>query len=214
MYHGVVAWSMAIYWHTHKMDMTCGKSITNLELAMNVNTMAHFIWDVVFMKYYGFLDMGNLIHHLMGISTYLFTIYGQHNHNLLCLNILPAEFSNVNMHLREIYKRLGMRYTWAYYVNEYQYCFTYIVCRSIWIPACFYWIYTCDTTNPVVMIIYPLHCVMSWYYVSMLPPMIKARNRELKKMTEAKIKMAWFTPAPEAAIKAAGIDGRYEAYKM
>lgn len=214
VYHGVFAWACAVYWHLFVNDRSCSKKISDLELMMLANTSAHFIWDVAFMKYYGFLDMGNLIHHIMGIVTYYFTAYQQHNHNLLCLNILPAEFSNVNMHLREIYKRLGMRYTWAYYFNEYQYCFTYIVCRSIWIPICYYWMYTCETLNPAVLIIYPLHCVMSWYYVSMLPPMIKARNRELKKLKDNKLTLQWFTPIPDEQVKAAGVDGKYEAYKM
>jgi TLC domain len=214
VYHGIVAWLMAIYWHITVNDRSCSKRISDLELAMLVNTSAHFVWDCAFMKYHGFLDMGNLIHHIMGIVTYYFTAFQQHNHNLLCLNILPAEFSNVNMHLREVYKRLGMRYTWAYYFNEYQYCFTYIVCRSIWIPAAYYWMYTCDTTNPAVLIIYPLHCVMSWYYVSLLPPMIKSRNKELAKLKAAKLQLDWFTPLPAEKVKEAGVSGGYEAYKM
>jgi hypothetical protein len=214
IYHGVVAWSMGMYWHIYINDRSCGKPISDLELVMLVNTVGHFVWDVIFMKYYGFLDAGNLIHHVMGIVSYGFTMHQQYNHNLLCLNILPAEFSNVNMHLREVYKRLGMRYTWAYYVNEYQYCFMYIICRSIWIPACYYWMYPCETLNPAVFIIYPLHCLMSWYYVSMLPPMIKARNSELKKLAAKKMKLYWFTPLSEEKVKEAGVDGKYEAYKM
>ena len=86
------------------------------------------------------------------------------------------------MHLREVFKRIGLRYTWAFYWNEYQYCVMYILCRSLWIPACYYWIYPCKTINPAMFIIYPLHCVMSWYYVSMLPKLIKDRTRELKNM--------------------------------
>lgn len=214
IYHGVFAWFTAIYWHTTVNDRSCSKKISDLELLMLVNTSAHFIWDVAFMKFHGFLDMGNLIHHIMGIVTYYMTAYQQYNHNLLCLNILPAEFSNVNMHLREIYKRLGLRYSWAYYFNEYQYCFTYIVCRSIWIPAAYYWMITCDTTNPSVLIIYPLHCVMSWYYVSLLPPMIKARNKELAKFKTAKIALQWFTAVPIEKVKEAGAASNFEAYKM
>ena len=40
---------------------------------MLVNTFGHFTWDMIFMKYNGFLDMGNLIHHVMGIVSYGFT---------------------------------------------------------------------------------------------------------------------------------------------
>ena len=118
------------------------------------------------------------------------------------------------MHLREVYKCIGMRYTWAYYFNEYQYCFCYITCRSIWIPICYYWMYTCDTINPAVLIIYPLHCVMSWYYVSLLPKLIKMRNKELGQFKAAKITLKWFTPTvTDAKAKEIGI-GNFEAYKM
>jgi len=119
MYHGAIALLMSVYWHATVNDRTCSKKISNLELAMLSNTAAHFIWDMAFMKYHGFLDTGNLIHHVMGIVTYYFTAFQQYNHNLMCLNILPAEMSNINMHLREVYKRIGWRYTWAYYINEY-----------------------------------------------------------------------------------------------
>lgn len=132
----------------------------------------------------------------------------------MVLNLLPAEFSNINMHLREVYKRFGMRYTWAYYFNEYQYCFTYIVCRSIWIPACYYWMYNCETTNPAQFFIYPAHCVMSWYYVSMLPKMIASRNKELSQIKKGGLKLQWFTPIPDEKIKEAQVGGTFEAYKM
>jgi len=213
IYHGISAWALSMYWHFVDRDLTCSKRISDLELLMLVNTSAHFIWDLAFMTYNGFLDTGNLIHHTMGIVTYAFTIYQQHNFNVLVAHLLPGEFSNVNMNLREVYKRIGWRYTWAYYSNEYVYCFTYIVCRTIWIPAVYYWMYTCDTTNPAVLIIFPLHCVMSWYYVSLLPKMVKARNKELATFAKAKITVPWFTPVPADKVKEAGVTS-YEAYKM
>jgi len=118
------------------------------------------------------------------------------------------------MHLREIFKRIGWRYTWAYYWNEYQYCYMYILCRAIWIPGVFYWMYICDTVNPAVLIIYPLHAVMGCYYVSHLPKMIKMRNGELKKIKKAGLKLEWFNPIPIEKIKEHQIDGKFEAYTM
>jgi len=214
VYHGIIAFLMGLYWYIAKNDTTCGKKIDDFELLMLVNTSGHFIWDCLFMKYHGFLDTGNLIHHLMGIVSYYFTAYQQYNHNLLALNILPAEFTNINMHLREVFKRIGWRYTWAFYWNEYQYCAMYILCRSLWIPACYFWMYPCSTLNPSVLIIYPLHCVMSWYYVSMLPKLIKDRTRELNNIKKAGLKLDWFTPIDEAIIKEKKIVTTKEPYKM
>lgn len=147
--------------------------------------MGHFVADLTFMTYNGFLDTGNLIHHLMGISTYVCTGYLQHNFNALSLNILPAEISNIQMNLREVFKRMGWRYTKTYYINEWQYFIFYVICRSIWIPLCYYPIYNCSTTNPVVMIIYPLHIVMNFYYVSNVIALAKSRMREVKKLEKA-----------------------------
>jgi len=74
--------------------------------------------------------------------------------------------------------------------------------------------YTCDTINPAVLLIYPLHCFMSWYYVSLLPPMIAARNKELKKISGAKKQLKWFTALSEEDVKDAGIGRSFEAYQM
>lgn len=75
VYHGIFAWAMGMYWHIFINDRTCSKKISDLELVMLANTAGHFIWDVIYMKYHGFLDMGNLIHHIMGIVTYYFTAF-------------------------------------------------------------------------------------------------------------------------------------------
>lgn len=75
IYHGIFAWALCLYWHLQKLDLTCGKTMSNLELTLLVNTFGHFTWDMIFMKYNGFLDTGNLIHHCFGLVTYAFTFY-------------------------------------------------------------------------------------------------------------------------------------------
>jgi hypothetical protein len=61
--------------------------------------------------------------------------------------------------------------------------------------------YNCETTNPAQFFIYPAHCVMSWYYVSMLPKMIASRNKELSQIKKGGLKLQWFTPIPDEKIK-------------
>ena len=188
-YHGVIATLMAVYWYTFQLDPTCSKRISDFELAMLANTAAHFVWDMAFMKYHGFLNLNDVSHHVMCLLCYYFTCFYGTNHNLLALNILPAELTNVSMHLREIYKRVGWRFTWAYYLNEYQYCTSYIFCRALWIPAVYYWINSCDTINVAVMVIYPLHCLQSWYIVSLLPKVVMMRGRELVQLRKAGVQL-------------------------
>jgi hypothetical protein len=212
-YHGISALFMAFIWHLIDNDRTCSKRITDFELLMLVNTSSHLLWDTIFMKYYDFLDFGNLMHHMIGIIGYNFTVFSQHNFNMLVINLLPGEMTNASMHLRDILRRLGWRYTLTYYANEYYYSFAYMFCRSWWLPSAYYWIYPCITVNPTVFIMYPLHCVQSWYYVSKLPKMVMYRMSEQKKLKDAGLKVEWFKPiAPKKAAEV-GIKV-FEAYKM
>ena len=117
------------------------------------------------------------------------------------------------MHIREIVKRFGMRYTWTYYANEYYYCITYMICRGLIIPSLYYFYCVCESSGPVFMALFPPHILQSWYYVSQLPKMIKVRNGERVKLAKAKLTLKWFEPISTEDAKGAGI-GNFEAYKM
>jgi hypothetical protein len=75
MYNGAGAWCIAVYWYLYDNDRSCTKRNTTLEIVTFCNVAAHFIWDCIFMKWYGFLDFGNLMHHVFGIITYYCTLY-------------------------------------------------------------------------------------------------------------------------------------------
>lgn len=123
----------------------------------------------------------------------------------MAMHLLPGEFSNVAMHGREIIKRQGMRYTWIYYLNDYSYYFEYLFCRLFWIPSIYYFIFTCPTSNPVSLIIYPMHVVMSWYYCSHIPTLIVQRYKEIKKIQAAGIPLYWFEPADQDRLTKIGV---------
>lgn len=171
-YHGASSTMLSMYWHLTQFSTECSRKNSTYELVMLANTGAYLFMDTVFMIWEKFLDKGNLIHHLFGISTYYTIAYVGYDYTYMAMHLLPGEFSNVAMHMREILKRMGMRYTKAYYVNDFIYYFEYLACRVFWIPAIYYFVFTCPTSNPVSMIIYPLHIIMSWYYCSNIPPMI------------------------------------------
>ena len=159
MYNGAVAFSIGLYWYIFDNDRSCSKRNTTLEIVVACNLGAHFIWDCITMKWHGFLDGGNLMHHVFGVIAYYTILYHQFNMNVMMLHLLPAESTNVSMHLREVLKRLGYRYTWLFYANEYFYCTVYMICRTFWIPSVYYYIFPCESANPAVFIIYPLHCI-------------------------------------------------------
>lgn len=171
-YHGASATLLSIYWYLTMFTTEYSRKNTVYELIMISNTAGYLLLDTVFMWTEGFLDMGNLIHHFFGVSVYYSIAYFQHDYTFMAIHLLPGEFSNVAMHGREIFKRMGMRYTKLYYLNDYLYYFEYLTCRTLWIPSIYYLIFNCPTSNPVSLVIYPMHVVMSWYYCSHIPGLI------------------------------------------
>jgi len=83
------------------------------------NTWGFFLADMSFMIINGFLDMGNFIHHTLGLITYAHSFYIQRDSTYLAAMILPAEISNIQMNMREVYRKIGMRYTKTYFHNEF-----------------------------------------------------------------------------------------------
>ena len=213
MYNGAGMFCVSLYWYLNDNDYSCSKRNTRLEIFTFCNLAAHFIWDLTFMWWHGFLDMGNFMHHAFGITIYYTTLFQQYNFNFTMMHLLPGEFTNVSMHIREVFKRLGYRYTWLYYFNEYFYCFFYTTCRTIWIPWVYLYIFPCESANPVIWVFYPCHCVQSWYYVSKLPKLWSMRNEERSKLKKAGLTLRWFEPITEEQVKEAKIVSR-EVYKM
>jgi len=157
--------------------------------------------------------MGNFMHHFMGITSYGCTVFSQHNYNLMALNLLPGELTGANMHIRDIFRRIGWRYTMTFYANDYIYAFGYIVLRLTWLPAVYYWIWPCPTANPCLVIMYPIHVVQSWYYILKLPKMIKERNVERAMLTKAGLKIKWFDGIPLEKVKEIKLKN-YEPFEM
>lgn len=138
MYAGAATFIFPLYWVLFSADYTCGRFNSPFEIVIFSSLAGHYISDTLFMYYHGFLDFGNLLHHFMGILAYSQGLYFQHNFYQLMPHLVVGEITNVNMHLREVYRRMGWRYTWTYYFNEYQYSYMYMLARGVLIPACFY----------------------------------------------------------------------------
>jgi hypothetical protein len=85
IYHGFAALCLGAYWYLLKLDVTCGRRNSDLELVILSNTGAYFVMDIAFMKWEGFLDTGNLIHHIFGILGYYSCAYLQHDYWMMIL---------------------------------------------------------------------------------------------------------------------------------
>lgn len=178
-YHGGAAVILSLIWHYYCFTTENSRKITDFELFMLSNTGVWLFMDTVFMYTEGFLDLGNLIHHILGFSVYFSLAYCQYDYTPLAIHLLPGELSNIQMNSREIIKRMGLRYTKSYYYNEFAYCITYLFCRVFWIPSIYYLIYNNPTINPVASTLYLGHVTMSWYYCSHIPGLLKQRYDEM-----------------------------------
>ena len=180
IYHAFLALTFSSIWYITDFNMGCSKKNTFLEYNLAANTATFLVADGIFMKYNGFLDNGNFWHHVFGFLGYSSSAYLQHNLGFLAMVLFPAEISNIQMNMREVYKRVGWRYTKAYYFNEFQYFVIYFIVRTTWIPSTYYFMYNCETLNPVIAVIFPLHVAMNYYYSSHIPNLFKHRLREIK----------------------------------
>lgn len=213
IYHALLALGFSSYWYITDLDMSCSKPNTNLEVCLAANTSMYLVVDGLFMKVNGFLDNGNFWHHVFGFLGYTSSAYLQFNMGFLAMLLWPAEITNIQMNLREVYKRIGWRFTKAYYLNEFQYLVLYFTVRTTWIPGTYYFMFNCDTTNPVIAVIFPLHVAMNYYYSSHIPNLFKHRIREIKNIQEnSGSKLEWFSPLDQSVIDKLGIKS-YETYK-
>lgn len=119
IYHAFLALTFSSIWYITDFNMGCSKKNTFLEYNLAANTATFLVADGIFMKYNGFLDNGNFWHHVFGFLGYSSSAYLQHNLGFLAMVLFPAEISNIQMNMREVYKRVGWRYTKAYYFNEF-----------------------------------------------------------------------------------------------
>jgi hypothetical protein len=75
LYTGFGSFLASSYWLLFIRDIECGKYNTLYETVLISNILAHFIWDCTFMQVNGFLDFGNLMHHVLGSISYSTGIY-------------------------------------------------------------------------------------------------------------------------------------------
>lgn len=68
-------------------------------------------------------------------------------------------------------------------------------------------------SNPVNKVLFIIHIFQNFYYVSKLPKLVAARNKERRQLQEKKLVLKWFEPISAEDAKGAGVRV-FEAYKM
>eukprot|EP00347_Sterkiella_histriomuscorum_P019634 403340875 len=203
--HGFAAICLSGYYGLYELNFTCGKQNTYTETFVVAHTGAFLLADFIYMLVNGFLDIGNLVHHMLGIVSYSYAFYTQKDLCYLAFHLFPGEISNIQMNLREIFRKIGMRYTKTYFHNEFQYLTIYLLARMFWIPSIFYFIFTCPDAGIVIKILYPIHCLQSFYYCMQMLTLLRQRYAELQKLNKLGMKMNWFVGLSETELEKVGI---------
>merc|ERR1719263_1804788 len=113
------------------MPGSCGDPNTDYDKNLIYTAVGYFLYDFFAMAYYGLLDKTMTIHHwvcIIGMSQPLTTDMSA---NFVVMGMFVAECSNPAMHLRNIIKHYGLRYTKAYESMEISFLLLYIFGRYI-----------------------------------------------------------------------------------
>ena len=114
------------------------------------NSMAYFLYDIISMGYYGILGTDMLIHHFACIMGIYISIYEGLAASDIIGGIFIAEISNPAMHVRNILRNAGLRYTKLYEVFEYAFFCFYFFGRCIIGTPIVYKTLSCPQSNLVV----------------------------------------------------------------
>eukprot|EP00347_Sterkiella_histriomuscorum_P009719 403340143 len=203
--HGAIAVAVSAYYTFTSLDLSCGKQNTYKETIIIANTFGFLFADLIYMIALGFLDAGNCVHHLLGVVSYTYAFYTQKDLGYLAFHLFPGEITNVQMNLRELLRKVGMRYTKAYFHVEFNYMIMYIGARMFWIPSIYYFIFTCPESGIVISVMYPIHCVQSMYYCTCMMSLLRQRIGEINKLSKLGMKLQWFVGLSEAELEKVGI---------
>jgi len=118
-FHGLAATLGSGYFALYHLDIACGHKNTKGETLLLCNTAAFLVSDLIYMTVNRFLDVGNLLHHMLGIVAYSFSFSAQRDACYLAFHLFPGEVSNIQMNMREVFRKIGMRYTKLYFHNEF-----------------------------------------------------------------------------------------------
>ena len=118
--HGVLILIFSTY-NTFFVHSGCGENNTRFETIIINFTNGYFAYDFVAMAYLGILDRSMTIHHSICIGGLTAGLISGKSAEVLVGALFLTEISNPSMHIRNILRLLGFRYTKAYETAEVSY---------------------------------------------------------------------------------------------
>lgn len=118
--HGLFILFLSAY-NTFFVHSGCGEKNTRFEAIIMNFTNGYFAYDFVAMAYLGILDKSMTIHHLICIGGLSAGLWTGLSADVLVSALFLTEISNPSMHMRNMLRLLGFRYTKAYETSEWSY---------------------------------------------------------------------------------------------
>ena len=128
--HGTSALGAGAY-HFIQGGAECGVLNTSLQRAVLCFSLSYFTYDLVCMWIEGILDKAMMIHHPLCLLGLFIPLYENISGMECMLAIFLSEISNPMMHIRQILRISGRRYTKAYEITEVTFISLYFYARFI-----------------------------------------------------------------------------------
>ena len=190
--HGFFAIILTAY-NTFFKAAACGDSNTHFEDLLLVFSLSYFWYDMLSMAYLGIMDRNMFMHHVFSISGITFTVYSSTSGHEVIYGFLATEVSNPAMHLRQILRYLGLRYSKSYEAAEYSFAVSYLIARMGGVTHCIANLWLCPSTNLVVRLAGIGLLVQSWGFSFQIMSIMRQRMVEYAERKRKNIRMKWFT---------------------
>jgi len=188
--HGLFALFVSGY-HIYRDNPQYAEPATNIQHVIMLTSLAYFTYDFMACAYYGLIDTGLILHHVMclvGIGSCELL----NNATTALIGLFLAEVSNFPMHFRCVLRSFKMRYTKLYEFSEILYIITYIIARGICIT------YLVVTAIPVseTPIIIRLTCLGLWvqslYFIYEMSGIMSRKINNYNERCQKGISYNWF----------------------
>lgn len=203
--HGLILLIFSSYTY-YRMPGSCGDANTQYDKNLIYCAVGYFFYDFFAMAYYGLLDKTMTIHHwvcIIGMSQPLTTGTSA---NFVVMGMFVAECSNPAMHLRNIIKHYGLRYTKAYETMEISFLLLYIFGRYI-NGTSLVWLTCRCPSNPFMAKVSAVALLLqSLAFGTQMFSILRKRFGEIHQRKVLGIKARWFEALNKVELEKLGLN--------
>ena len=205
--HGSLQFFFSGY-HYVMIPTECGELNSAYQRNMMLFTMSYFLYDFVAMAFEGLLDQAMTLHHSVCMYAIFVSVYENLSGNIALNTFFAAEISNPSMHLKHIFRIVGLRYSKAYECAELSFLILYIYGRMYIGSRVCYHSFACSSNNNIFNVMGGALMLQSVYFVTKMVPILRRRYDEILLRKRLGIKNMWFQPLSKADTEKMMLDNK------